>query len=83
MISLVGLSTAPLRLLDLGSVKQRRDDRGRADADRDAGLYQLGPSFVVSLIVVAHHGLAKLVGPRPYAEEGCFGSGKAVSCAGG
>ena len=71
------------RLLDLGRVEQRRDDCGRADADRDAGLYQLGPSFVVSLVVVAHHGLAKLVGPRPYAEEGCFGSGKAVSCAGG
>ena len=34
---------AALRLLDLGRIEQRRDDRRRADADRDARLDQFGP----------------------------------------
>ena len=73
MISLVGLSTAPLRLLDLGSVKQRRDDRGRADADRDPRLDQFGAALLVGLarLVVAVfsfcHGRQSMARPAPAA----------------
>ena len=48
-----------LRLLDLRRIKQRRDDRGRADADGIARLDQFGPPLVVacsslsSLIIVS------------------------------
>jgi hypothetical protein len=44
--------------LDLGRVKQRGDDRGRADADGDASLHQLGTALFVGaiqiVVAVAH-----------------------------
>src|SRR5687768_2317032 len=51
------------RLLDLGRVKQRGDDRRRADPDRHPGLDQFGAPSVVGVVgglvfVVAHRGLS-------------------------
>ena len=83
MISLVLLSAAALGLFDFRCVEQRRDDCSRADPDRDAGFYQLGPPFIVALAVVAHSSLAKSVVPRPYAEAAAFGSVKGLPCAAG
>ena len=37
-------------LLDLRGVEQGRDDRRRADADRDPGLDQLGPPLLAGLV---------------------------------
>jgi hypothetical protein len=45
---MTGLS---LRLLDLRRIKQRGDDRRRADADRDPGLDQLGAPLIVGVVV--------------------------------
>ena len=47
--------------LDLRGVQQRRDDRGRADADRNARLHELCTALLARLVeivtVVAHHRL--------------------------
>ena len=81
MTDLLRLSAAALGLLDFRGVEQCGDDCSRADPDRDPGLYQLGPPFIVTLIVVAHSNLAKSIVPRPYAEAAVFGSVKGLPCA--
>jgi len=48
-------------LLDLGRVKQRRDDGRRADSNRYAGLHQLVTALLVGrvgLVRVAHPALS-------------------------
>ena len=79
--SLLRLSAAALGFLDFRGVEQCCDDGSRADPDRDAGLYQLGPPFIVTLTVVAHSNLAKSIVLRPYAEAAVFGSVKGLPCA--
>ena len=73
-----------LGLPDLRSVEQRRDDRRRADSDRYARLHQLGPSLLVSPIIVraaavAHWVLAFVLVLRPYAQQPNLG--RLVACA--
>ena len=68
------LAAAALGLLDLRGVEQRRDDRRRADTDRDSRLHQLGPPFLVASIVVAHSILSPALRPRPYAIRAAKGS---------
>ena len=67
------LAAAALGLFDLGGVEQRRDDRRRADADRDTRLHQLGSPFLVASIV-AHSILSLAFRPRPYAVRAAKGS---------
>ncbi len=56
-------------LLDGRRVKQRRDDRRRADPDRDARLHQFGSPFFVALLGIAHSVLSFGCGARPYAQQ--------------
>lgn len=70
-----------LGLLHLGGVEQRRDDRCRADPDRNACLDQFGPPFVIAPVAVAHFRLFYRYRPRPYAEE--QGLGRVVPCTAG
>ena len=45
-------------LLDLGSVKQRSDDRRGSDSDRDSGLHQLVATLLVGavrIVVAVRH----------------------------
>jgi hypothetical protein len=60
--------SAALGLFDFGSIKQSRDDRRRANTDRDARLHQLGSPFTVAIVVVAHAILSCCFRPRPYAQ---------------
>lgn len=64
--SLFRLLPAALRLLHLRSIKESRDNRRRADTDRDAGLYKLATPFVVTLRLVAHLFLALTGRHRSY-----------------
>lgn len=51
------MSLATWLLLDLGCVKERGDDRCRADPNRDASFDELGPALlvlVVRILFVGH-----------------------------
>ena len=54
---------------DGGGVEQRGNDRRRSDPDRNAGLHQLGPAFLLALVGIAHSVLLMVLSARPYAEE--------------
>lgn len=58
----------PLLLLDLGSIKERRDDCRRADAHGYAGFHQLGSPLLVRLVeivVAVAHRFFSMAFPTP------------------
>lgn len=74
-------ATSALGLLDFGSVEQRRNDCGRPDPNRNAGLHKLSPPFIVPLVVVAHSNLTRHAVAFPYAQASRLKSGEVARCA--
>jgi hypothetical protein len=60
--------SAVLWFFDFRCIEQRRDDRRRADSDRNARFHQLGAPFTVAIVIVAHAILSRCLRPRPYAQ---------------
>jgi hypothetical protein len=79
LVRAFALRSSALRLLDLGGVEQRSDDRRGSDADRDTSFHQLCPPLFIALVGVAHSILTLLLLLRPYAERRQLE--RAVSCA--
>ncbi|WP_199662504.1 hypothetical protein [Sphingomonas edaphi] len=82
MSELIRLWAAARGFLDLGRVKKRGNNGGRADTNSNAGFHKLATPFVVTLRIVAHSILASTGCPSPYDGGGPMKSTKELKCAG-
>ena len=80
--NLLGFMPAALGLLDLGGIKERRDDRRGADPNCHAGFHKLSTPFVVTLRLVPHSILTLAGRTSPYDEGRRMGRVKEAKCAG-